>query len=143
MYFGTTLGEKPMPTYEYRCQDCQQSFEKFLTYAAYGTTTITCPRCGSALVQRQISRVRIARSEQSRLEAMADPDQLAGIEDDPRALGRLMRQMGSELDEEMGPEFDEVVSRLEKGQNPEEIEKDMPEIADSPGNPQPKDQSQA
>ena len=34
----------------------------------------------------------------------------------------------------MGPEFDEVVHRLEAGQNPEEIEKQLPDLgAESPG----------
>jgi hypothetical protein len=28
----------------------------------------------------------------------------------------------------MGPEFDEVVSRLESGQDPEEIERDLPDL---------------
>jgi hypothetical protein len=84
-------------------------------------------------VQRRIGRIRIARSEESRLEAMADPDKLAGLEDDPKALGRMMRQMGSEMGEEMGPEFDDVVGRLEAGQSPEEIEKAMPELGGGEG----------
>jgi len=63
---------------------------------------------------------------------MADPSQLSGIEDDPQALGRLMRKMGSEMGEEMDPEFNEVVSRLESGQDPEQISKEMPEIGETP-----------
>lgn len=71
------------------------------------------------------------RSEESRLEALADPSMLAGLEEeDPRALGRMMRQMSAELGEEMDdPELNEIVDRLESGQSPEEIEKSMPEIA--------------
>ena len=80
------------------------------------------------MVQRLIGRVRFARSEEARLESMADPASLAGLEDDPRALGRMMRQMSSEMGEEMGPEFDEVVDRLEKGQSPEEIEDALPDL---------------
>jgi hypothetical protein len=37
--------------------------------------------------------------------------------------------MGSELGEDAGPEFDEVVGRLEAGQSPEEIEKDLPDLS--------------
>jgi len=33
-----------------------------------------------------------------------------------------------ELGEDMGPEFDEVVDRLEKGQSPEDIENDLPDL---------------
>jgi hypothetical protein len=39
-----------------------------------------------------------------------------------------MRRMSSEIGEEMGPEFNEVVDRLEKGQSADEIEHDLPEI---------------
>jgi hypothetical protein len=70
----------------------------------------------------------VLQSEESRLESWSDPGTLEGLEDDPRALGRMMRQMGSELGEEMGPEFDEVVDRLEAGQSPEEIEESLPDI---------------
>jgi putative FmdB family regulatory protein len=118
-----------MPYYPYRCLDCQRRFEIFLSYKEYGTRAVTCPFCNSANVQRLITRVRIAKSEESRLEELADPSLLAGLEDDPKALGKMMRRMGNELGEELPPEFDEVVDRLEAGQSPEEIEKAMPDLA--------------
>ena len=37
-----------------------------------------CTNCNSLNVQRQIGRIRIAHSEESRLEKMADPANLAG-----------------------------------------------------------------
>jgi len=119
-----------MPTYEYRCKACQARFERFLTYAEYDRAAVTCPKCGSVQVARRIGRVRIAKSEDRRIEDMVDPSQLAGIEDDPKALGQLMRKMGDEMGEDAGPEFDEVVSRLEKGEDPEQIERDMPDLGD-------------
>jgi putative FmdB family regulatory protein len=121
-----------MPTYEYRCKECRQRFEKNLSYAEYDQDRAACPSCGSESVQRIIRPVRIAKSEESRIENMMDPDKLGTIDEDPQALGKLMRQMSHEMDEDMGPEFDEVVSRLEKGQDPEQIEKEMPELADLP-----------
>jgi putative FmdB family regulatory protein len=121
-------GEK-MPYYPYRCLDCHKRFEIFLSYSEYGTRTVLCPFCNSQNVQRRITRVRIAKSEESRLEELADPSLLAGLEDDPKALGKMMRRMGNELGEELPPEFDEVVDRLEAGQSPEEIEKALPDLA--------------
>lgn len=118
-----------MPYYPYWCLDCHKRFEIFLSYAEYGTRPVTCPFCNSQNVQRRITRVRIAKSEESRLEELADPSMLAGLEDDPKALGRMMRRMGDELGEELPPEFDEVVDRLEAGQSPEEIEKALPDLA--------------
>jgi hypothetical protein len=67
------------------------------------------------------------------MESLADPSNLEGLEDDPKALGSMMRQMSSEMGEEMGPEFDEVIDRLESGQSPEDIEKSMPELGEDGG----------
>lgn len=119
-----------MPTYEYRCKSCQARFELYLTYAEYDQKKVTCPKCGGEQIQRRIGRIRIAKSEDRRIEDMVDPSQLDGIDDDPKALGRLMRKMGDEIGEDAGPEFEEVVSRLEKGQDPEQIEREMPEFGE-------------
>ncbi len=119
-----------MPNYPYRCLNCQKRFEVFMTYTDYGNKPVNCPNCQSKNVMRRISRVRIARSDESRLENLADPSALEGLEDDPKALGRMMRQMGSEMGEELGPEFDEVVDRLESGQTPDEIEQSLPDLGE-------------
>jgi hypothetical protein len=99
-----------------------------MSYSEFGTRPVACPHCQSQNVQRRINRVRIARSEESRLDSMSDLDDLEGLEDDPRALGRMMRRMGQEMGEEVGPEFDEVIDRLEAGQSPEEIESAIPDL---------------
>ena len=122
-----------MPYYPYRCLDCHRRFEIFLSYSEYGNRAVTCPFCNSSNVQRRITRVRIAKSEESRLEELSDPSLLAGLEDDPKALGRMMRQMSREMGEELGPEFDEVIDRLEAGQSPEEIEKAIPDLGEPGG----------
>ncbi len=122
-----------MPLYPYLCLNCRRRFEIFMSYSEYGTKAVRCPHCDSDQVRRRIGRVRVARSEEGRLEDLADPSQLAGLEDDPQALGRMMRKMSREMGEEMGPEFDEVVDRLEGGQTPEEIEKDIPELGEGVG----------
>ena len=125
-----------MPLYEFRCLECKKRFEVFMTYAEYGNKPVTCKYCGSDNVTRKIGRIRIAKSEDSRLDDFADPSSLEGLEDDPKALGKMMRRMSGELGEEMPPEFDEVVDRLEKGQSPEDIERDLPDLAndlDTPG----------
>lgn len=122
-----------MPNYQYRCQECKRGFEVFMTYEEYDTSSVHCPHCNSSLVQRRIGRIRIAKSEDSRLDDMVDPGMLDGLEDDPKALGRMMRKMSREMGEDMGPEFDEVIDRLESGQSPEEIEESMPDLADDLG----------
>jgi putative FmdB family regulatory protein len=122
---------KTMPDYPYLCNDCKKHFVVFLTYEEYDSAAVACPHCESENVSRRLGRVRFARSEESRLDSLADPSQLAGIEDDPKAMAKLMKQMSSELGEDPGPEFDEVVDRLEKGQSPEQIERDLPDLGDA------------
>jgi putative FmdB family regulatory protein len=122
-----------MPVYQYRCLNCKKRFELFMSYNEYGTRKVQCTHCGSANIERRIGRIRFARSEESRMEDLADPGSLEGLEDDPRALGRMMRKMSGEMGEELGPEFDEVVNRLEAGQSPEEIEKAVPDLGEALG----------
>ena len=117
-----------MPSYEYRCLQCKKRFTIFMTYSEYGKKPVVCQHCGSTEIQRRIGRIRVLRSEDSRMDQLADMDNLDGIGDDPRELGKMMRQMKGEVGDELGPEFDEVVERLEKGQNPEDIEREMPDL---------------
>ena len=126
-----------MPAYSYRCLDCGRRFTVRMSYAEYGQRPVHCPACGSDHLQRIIGRVRMVRSEESRLESLADPSMLDALDEDPRALGRMMREMSRELGEDLGPEFEEVVDRLEKGQTPEEIEQALPELSDTLGEPEP------
>ncbi len=122
-----------MPFYTYICQDCRKRFDVFLSYSEYGQTEVQCKHCGGKHVQRAINRVRMLKSDENRLSDMAEPSALEGLDEDPRALGRMMRQMKDQVGEEMPPEFDEVVDRLEKGQSPEEIETDLPDLGKDSG----------
>ena len=118
-----------MPTYDFICNNCTQRFDVFLTFAEYGKKKVACTHCKSKNVRRRMTRVRIAKSEDSRLESMEnDFSGFEGLEDDPKAMGRMMRKMGKEMGEELPPEFDEVVDRLESGQSPEEVEKSLPDL---------------
>jgi putative FmdB family regulatory protein len=121
-----------VPIYEYQCGQCGQKARKlWRSFAAVDDASLECPRCGAHSFKRLVSRVAFVRSEDSRLENLADPANLGDLdEEDPKSLGRWLRKMGSELGEEMPPEFDEVIDRLEAGQSPEEIEESMPELAD-------------
>ncbi len=119
-----------MPTYPYRCLNCKKRFDIFMTYAEYGTLPVSCPHCGDSNVTRRISRVRITRSADSMLDNLDDPSSVDGLEDNPKAMGQMMRRMGAELGEELGPEFHEVVNRLEAGQSPEEIEAALPDLGE-------------
>lgn len=118
-----------MPIYEYRCHDCRRRVSRFYRSFADSEVQPTCPRCGGSKLTRLISRVAVVRSEDSRIDDLADPSMLDGLdEEDPKSLARWMRRMSAETGEEMPPEFGEVMDRLEMGQSPEEIEEAMPDL---------------
>lgn len=100
-----------------------------MTFNEYGKKSVHCAHCQSDNVRRRMTKVRIAKSEETRMESMADDfSGMDGIEDDPKALARMMKKMGSEMGEEMPSEFNDVVDRLEAGQSPEEIESALPDM---------------
>ena len=56
------------------------------------------------------------------------PD-LAGLDEkDPRSLGRMMRKMAGEAGEALDPQMEEMVRRLESGEDPEKIEESMGDL---------------
>jgi putative FmdB family regulatory protein len=110
-----------MPIYEYRCRHCRKK-SQILTLRSSAAIEARCEHCGSPDVDRLMSRFAVARSEESRLEALGDPSGLGDLDEgDPRSMARWMRKMGKELGEEMsGPEFDQMVDEIESGAASEE-----------------------
>jgi len=118
-----------MPTYDFICNDCEKRFDVFMTFSEYGKKPVNCAHCGSAKTRRRMTKVRIAKSDESRLESAADDfSGMEGIEENPQALASMMRKMGNQMGEDLPPEFDEVVDRLEAGQSPDEIESAIPDL---------------
>ncbi len=128
-----------MPIYEYHCPKCRKKVSVFFrSLSSVNHESARCPNCGSEGLMRRMSRVRVMRGSSKSIdsdggEEFAD-DRLGGLdENDPRSMGRFMRRMAEESGEEMPPEFNEVVTRLEKGESPEDIEKSMPELGEMMG----------
>jgi len=118
-----------MPTYDYRCSECGKHNSIYQTYEEYGAASVVCQYCNGENLDRIFSNIRFARSEESRIESLADPSAWGDLdESDPRSMAKMMRKMGDELGEEMPQEFDEVIGRLESGESPEEIEKNIPDL---------------
>ena len=123
-----------MPIYDYLCPACHNRVSLHMSYAEYGVKNVVCPVCGGKDLKRLISRVRVAKSEDQRLEAASDPSFLSGVdENDPKSVARAMKKMGQEMGEDLPPEFNEITSRLESGESPESIEKSMPELGAGEG----------
>ncbi|HTP08780.1 MAG TPA: zinc ribbon domain-containing protein [Anaerolineae bacterium] len=124
-----------MPIYEYRCADCQKKVSVFFrSFSAVDQEQPRCPICQGTHLTKMVSKVRVIRgaSSSGSGDDGFDDSALDDLnENDPRSLGRMMRRMADESGEDMGPEFGEVVNRLEKGEDPEAIEKSMPELAET------------
>jgi len=90
-----------MPLYEYRCKDCGKISE-FLVIRTDETLVPQCKRCKSKKMSRILSRVRVVRSEESRLGSLADPSKWGDLDEkDPKSMARMMKRMGKELGEDV------------------------------------------
>ena len=109
-----------MPIYEYRCKRCHKVVTQFLRDFSQPPSP-TCTHCGSGELTKLVSRVAILRSEERRLEDLADSSDFADLdESDPRSMARWARRLEREMGEELGPEFHDLVDRMEAGDVPEE-----------------------
>lgn len=101
-----------MPVYEYVCVECQGRFAR-LVRGFSDPSDLQCPRCASQAVRRAISRVSVVRSEDARLDAMADSSMFNDLdENDPRSVARWAKKMGRELGDDLGGDWNEMVDQM-------------------------------
>jgi putative FmdB family regulatory protein len=100
-----------MPIYEYRCAGCGRK-SQVVTLSVRTPVVPVCPHCGGSDLRKLVSRVAVLRSEESRLESLADPSSLGGLdENDPQSVARWMKKMGREMGEDVGDDFDAEVDK--------------------------------
>ena len=64
-----------------------------------------CRFCKGEDLEQLFSRFATPKSEESRLESLADPASLSGLdENDPASVARWMKKMGREMGEDFGGE---------------------------------------
>jgi putative FmdB family regulatory protein len=104
-----------MPLYEYRCLDCKKR-STVLVLSLANQAPAACSHCASARVERIMSRFASPKSEEARLEALTDPGNLAGLdENDPQSMARFMKNMGEEMGEDLGEDLSEAMESDESG----------------------------
>ena len=132
-----------MPVYEFYCQDCHAIFN-FLSRGINTSKRPSCPRCNRPELQRQVSRFAISKNRREEPEGLPDIDEakmeqamlaMAGEmenldEDDPRAMGQFMRRFSQLTGMELGDAAEEALSRLEAGEDPEQVEAEMGDVFD-------------
>ena len=111
-----------MPIYEYACNGCRRKVSVFQR----SITTVTaarCPECGSEDLNRLISKFAFHRSMPDFDDGpdFGDDDFMGDVdENDPRSVARWARRMSDQMGEEMPPEFNEQLARMEAGEMPDE-----------------------
>ncbi|MEW6184333.1 MAG: FmdB family zinc ribbon protein [Thermodesulfobacteriota bacterium] len=110
-----------MPIYEYECRDCHKRSSFLIMNPEKEIPDLRCKPCGSPGLVRVVSRVNVIKSEEARMESLADPSKLGGLdENDPKSIARWMKKMGKEMGEDMGGEdfdqmMDEAMTEAEGG----------------------------
>lgn len=98
-----------MPIYEYQCQDCRRRVSVFVRSIS-NPGKPTCPRCNGTRLERLMSRFARIRSEDDRLDSLADPSSFGDLdENDPKSVARWAKKMGKELGEDLGEDFDQMM----------------------------------
>jgi len=148
-----------MPIFEYLCQSCNRIYS-FLSLSARPDRTPVCPRCGATDLRRVPSAfaVRTVRKSSAAAEGEAGPDAgedlsateteamrlLEGLDDDdaedPRAMARVMRRLAETSGEAVTPAMEEMLRRMEAGEDPEALEDELgdqleAELGDEDGGP--------
>jgi hypothetical protein len=77
-------------------------------------------------MSRVLSKVRVIRSEESRMESLADPSKWGDLDEkDPKSMAKWMKRMGKELGEDMGDTdgLNEALEEEMASKSDEEIDK--------------------
>jgi hypothetical protein len=68
-----------------------------------------CKFCKGRELEQLFSRFSSPKSEERRLESLADPTSLSGLdENDPASVARWVKKMGKEMGEDVGEDFDQI-----------------------------------
>ncbi|HET9313570.1 MAG TPA: zinc ribbon domain-containing protein [Nitrospira sp.] len=103
-----------MPIYEYRCAECHKR-SSFLVLSRSTESSFRCSHCQSLRLERLLSRFASPKSEEARMESLADDSALAGLdENDPGSMERLMKRMGNEMGAEAGDDL-EAMDNFDEG----------------------------
>jgi hypothetical protein len=132
-----------MPIYEYYCPGNNTIYQFFAKTLAQGRTVPRCPDNPAYPMVKMMSPFAVAKkskgdgepasppaagpgtAEDARMEAAmsAMESEFSHVdENDPRAMGRMMRRMAEMTGEKIDGDMEEVVRKLEEGADPDSLE---------------------
>lgn len=108
-----------MPVYEYVCLSCGRKVSLLMGMTAEADEEV-CPKCGGTELKRVVSKFRRGRSEDQRVDEMADRLEDMGEPESPAAIREMVREMGKAMDDDMGDEMEEMFEAdMEDGESDE------------------------
>src|SRR5208283_620509 len=139
-----------MPIYEYYCPDNNKIYQFFAKTLAQGKTVPKCPDNAAFRLEKLLSPFAVAGKGKKKDEAGGESSSTEGSpaaggedprmdaamaamesefsnvdENDPRAMGRMMRRMAELSGEKIDGEMEEVVRKLEEGADPDSLEEQL------------------
>jgi putative FmdB family regulatory protein len=134
-----------MPIYEFYCGTCNTIYN-FFSKTVNTRKTPNCPKCKNKKLSRQVSIFAFTGKakedgamddlpiDETRMEKAMNTlaREAEGLnEDDPKQAANLMRKLSDMTGLKLGPGMDEALQRMEKGEDPEQVEADMGDILES------------
>ena len=128
-----------MPIYEFLCTSCNRIFS-FHSFKVDPDKVPVCPKCSAEDLKRVPSRFGVSAGRKAATEGggedLDDPRleremmklaaDLEGMdENDPRQMAAAVRKMTELAGEPVTPAMEEMIRRLEAGEDPERIEEDL------------------
>jgi hypothetical protein len=132
-----------MPIYEFYSPDTNRIYSFFARSLAQGRLTPSCPDNPRARMERMISRFAVTGRAKEKPDAPAEADgpdphmdrvmaemesEMSSMNEDnpdPRQLGRLMRKMTEATGQRMPAAMEQMIQRLEQGEDPEKLEEEF------------------
>ena len=134
-----------MPIYEFYCEDCNTIYN-FFSRTVNTKKTPNCPKCKTTKLSRQVSMFAVTGKakedgdlddlpiDESKMEkamTLLAREAESINEDDPKQAANLMRKLSDMTGLKLGPGMDEALQRMEKGEDPEQVEAEMGDILES------------
>ncbi|MDK9709485.1 MAG: zinc ribbon domain-containing protein [Desulforhopalus sp.] len=131
-----------MPIYEFFCSSCNVIFN-FYSSRVNTDKKPDCPRCGQKDLAKRISTfATIGKAKENETEPLAGIDETKMErafeslmreaehvnEQDPKQMAALMRKFTSKTGINLGGSIDEALSRMEAGEDPEQVEREMGDL---------------
>jgi len=135
-----------MPVYEFYCPDCHTVYS-FWSQRINTEKIPACPKCDQKQLEKIVSRAAVisggkseeedalgdlpideSKMEEAMMSLASEAENMN--EDDPKAMAQFMRKFANKTGLKYKDSLEEALSRLEAGEDPDQIEEEMGDMFD-------------